>query len=288
MNSSKLIGLSESREDRTKIPKATWLIMETANSFGVKLEDIDPRKVEFEFTPQGVIPYFNERDLLELNTLITRRTRGLETQCHGLATALESQGIKCVDPSDSLVYPSEKLYFQVQRGGKFAPKSAFLNSSEGLEKTLERLDLEIGNFIVKPQRGTRKEGFVDVRTQDDYKKVLGEYSQTPLIVQERIDLEDEFRAIVVGDRCLGLARDDPLSPTNYKEFVRDDDIEKIALEISKLHSHDVLGIDIGVGKDERIVVFEANRNPNFYPFQQVAEGRVNVANEIVAYALKEN
>lgn len=253
------------------------LMIKVLDRKGIESCLINPVSCETILGKDSVKVYYEGSLVSDADVLIVRRTRNAERQVYELAKSMESAGVICVDAADSLVYPTAKLVPQLYRLGnvKF-PRSAFLQrADENSFRIAETIGLKLP-FIVKPQESTKGEGVAliqDLCSMIDYAE---KYPETPIIIQERIDIAREYRVITVGTESLGacLKRSDGIAKNVGQgaefQFLRDETIEALALKAVSYQPGDIFGVDVAQSKDGELYILECNRNPRFPEFRRAS------------------
>ncbi len=220
------------------------------------------------------------------DVLLVKRTRKFERETYELAKAMEYLGVTCVDNANSLAVPTGKIIPHLYRDNNVnCPKSLFLPKIDGSHYDFVKQNGFDEPFIIKPQFGTLSEGFQIINNLEGFLQYSETYPNTPIIIQEKIDISKEYRVIVVGDKSLGAC----LKVTNSDgketyEFQKNaSDVENYSLKATKSLSGEILGVDIAISTNGQFYVFECNRNPNFTPFAE-ASG-IPVADKIIDYCI---
>lgn len=233
------------------------LLLESAQKHGLETRIVDPIKISYEFDGK-VKAYDGSHDISGYDILLVRRTRGAELESYQLARAMEENNAVVVDPAESLIYPTSKLVPQIERLSKgHIPKSIYVQKFSG--QMLEDVILKTLEFpmIIKPQNGTRKQGFSvinNVQEVNDYFSM----QDCAAIFQEYIDIRTSYRVMTIGGKVAGSHY-----MKSTQEYVGESDAVKIAEGIASVSSAMILGIDVVRTKGWKYYVLEANRNPNF-------------------------
>jgi|GEM_PF-794641 RimK family alpha-L-glutamate ligase len=133
-------------------------------------------------------------------------------------------------------------------------------------------------FLVKPSWGSFGNGIQIIDSQsklDEYYKTNRPYN---IIFQQYIPIEWDIRILIIGNKALGaMKRNKPHKDslvTNIsqggigEQFILLPEIEKIALDVSKVLSLEYAGVDILFDSNNKPYIIEVNPNPQFYGFNK--------------------
>ena len=149
-------------------------------------------------------------------------------------------------------------------------------------------------LIAKPENGCQGRDVKMVCNIDELRKYFTEFyslksnETTIVLLQEYVEVKDEYRVILIEGVCLGLCKKIKKSDTIAANaalgsvFVKDDDREILDFTVKHASKKGILGIDIIRDHSGRLYFLESNRSPQWKEFQK-ASG-INVAKAIVEYA----
>lgn len=147
-------------------------------------------------------------------------------------------------------------------------------------------------YVVKSKQGSHGDHVFKIENKGDLEKVFRTYKKSDLLMQEFQTSGFDVRAIVLGDKTLGIMKRIPKDGqflSNYSQGGRvlmyeGEDYEKvsnIALKTAKHFKLDYAGVDLMIGNDGEWKVLEVNRGCQFKGFEK-ATG-TNVARRLLAY-----
>ncbi len=150
----------------------------------------------------------------------------------------------------------------------------------GVEKFKEDIVKKLGfPMIAKAVCSQRNEAIYVLKNARDFARLTGE-SNNEFLFQKYIDIEKEFRLLVMGEKVAVLERKskrnydhfkveytDPNEPSVFLKLNKaSKQMKDLAVKCTKLLSLDVAGIDICVEKETgKNYVFEVNRGPGIVP-----------------------
>ena len=260
---------------------------------------IEPRKVVHIFDPHHHTPQvkYGERDISLLNTCIFRSISGAEESISLLARNLQYCGCDILDPPERFSgAPSGKL-FDALKGfrRKIMPETYFAFNQDSAINIIE--DIKSKNIfpvVLKPGKGSRGENVVlaksSVEALDYILRFYHDRNKTSssVIIQKYIEIEEEFRGIVLGGRCLGLAKKIPSdgriarNAAQGGKFTGASDREISMFVEENASNKGLVGVDVARDKHGRIHYIESNRSPQWKNFEE-ATG-INIARILIEYA----
>jgi RimK family alpha-L-glutamate ligase len=234
----------------------------------------------------------------ELNALIMRPIgRGSLEEIifrMDLLHRLERLGMAIVNPPVAVERAVDKFYTValLEEHGVPVPRTVATESHEEALRAFSELG---GDVVVKPIFGSRGIGSTRVSDAEVATRVFRalSFSHMVLYVQEFVQHGvSDIRAFVVGERVVAAMRRVAEGwKTNVSLGARpvalklDDDLERLAVQASKVIGCKVAGVDI-LESQRGPVVVELNSQPGWRGLQSVT--RVNIADEILSYVLSES
>lgn len=276
--------------ENKQIQEADNLIIKALNKRGIENHLVNPTSYETILNANSVEIYSNNELISDADILLVKRTRNAEQVIYELAKAMETTGVISIDNADSLIYPPAKLIPHLYRVGNIKfPKSGFLQKADKKAfKFAQQMGLKTP-FIVKPQYGTKGQGVELINNLESMINYAQKYPETPIIIQEKIDIYKEYRVMIVGDKSLGacLKKSNNLVKNAAQgaefHYLRDKTIEDFAKKATINQPGDIFGVDIAQSKDNQLYVIESNRNPNFIAFREASN--IQVEEKIIDYAI---
>lgn len=278
------IGIIDATKEETHGRRRT---REALESRGVHVVVIDPCDVTFEFSSTRGIAWLGDVQLDQvLDACLIRRTRGAVAQVVELVHFLSHQGIPCVDPPEAFVSPLSKTGTMMNAAGSIQiPHTLIVNNLDSLHAA----DWNTFPCIVKPLEGMGGVGVqLAQNTEEMREQVTGLLAQDwRVMVQEHIDIQDEYRVVVIGDKAIASFRKLALPGSVTRnvtqgasfEQVHRPDLETAAIEATRRNHCKICGVDI-VEAATGIYLLEANRCP---AFEEAERCGVDVADAIADY-----
>jgi len=271
------------------------LIMEELEERDVGSVFIDPSEVSYMLKDSELSIRYRGELLNDLDLLFVRRTRFDLEASRDLVAAADSEGMRTVERKEVFFNPLSKFYSLLNFVGEEVegvsiPATAVLRGEEEVEPVAGAVGYPL---IVKPVGGREGEGVNRVEEREELEAALEE-AEFPVLLQEYLDIEEEYRVLVVGGKALGTALkeagDGEAAARNYAqgaEFtaVERPEIEDAAVEIARLMGIEVAGVDI-VETADGYYELECNRCPQFEGFMD-AHPEVDVPGRIAGYLLEE-
>ncbi len=252
---------------------------------------IDPADVSYLLTGGELTVRYRGQSLNDLDLLYMRRTRFDVEASRDLVAAVDTLGIPTVEKKAVFFNPLSKFYSLLSFVG------ATVDDVEIPATAVVREEGEAGPIagaisyplIVKPVSGREGEGVTRIDEREELEAALDE-AEFPVLLQEYIEIEDEYRVLVVGDEPLGTAvkkAEEGAETRNYAqgaEFAAVDApaVERAAVAIADLMEIEVAGVDIVEAADGTLYEIECNRCPQFEGFAE-AHPDVDVPGRIVDY-----
>jgi glutathione synthase/RimK-type ligase-like ATP-grasp enzyme len=264
-----------------------------------KVYVIDPRKILYFFEREErkpIIIYQNE-NISSLSTLIVRGTARCETAVSILVNALDACGCDIIDPLDrfSGVSASKLLTTLKRHQENVGTSSYYAFSKEEATLLVKQLDKKnMFPLISKPIHGRKGINIKKLETEQDALNHINEfyrsklYSDKPLFLQEFIEFVKEYRAFIIGGKCIGLAEKIPQYGSYIRNaaqggFFKEAKDKEVAYFVEKnVNNEGILGVDVAADSHGIIHIIEANRAPLWREFEQ-ATG-INVAERIIDHA----
>ncbi len=251
---------------------------------------IDPKRVRI-YSQQRQIHvdylYTREGDYVslfkDLDAIIIRKTRGFVEGIKSIVNTLNTlcPNMKFFDPPEVYQNPLSKFdsFLKRQIAGIPQPQTIFIFATDDLK----RLDLPKGlkfPVIVKPLKGHLgkcvKKCYTEQEAVDFIKNKLGNCDEEiiggGIIIQQYIEVEKEFRIIVINGRSIGcrlkLSEDEIKNAYRGAEYVKveDKEAEKLAEKAAQVQNIFFAGVDIVRDKYGNYYLLECNRSPGFLAF----------------------
>jgi len=262
---------------------------------------IDPSKVLHGFEKDEKKPRieYQSGDISVLNSIIFRSIAGYEGPISLLARNLHYCGCDIIDPLERFSgAPSGKL-FDSMKGfvRNILPSSYIVFDYESAVESLNHMQANnMLPLIIKPAKGKRGENVFLAYTADEaleyFKKNYknGNHLTTGLIIQQFIEISDEYRGIVLGGKCLGIVRKIAAEGKIVRnaaqggKFVLADDPDIVHFIEKCASKKGLVGLDVARDINGRMYYIESNRSPQWNHFEEVTG--INVARALVEFAFQ--
>jgi len=235
----------------------------------------------FEIRTGAVKILINGKDDIANFDLVFVRRSGKYTRFMGAITRyLDFKKVDFIDPAFreiglSLDKASTSLRLAIDN---ISTPDTYFCFRNGLEKFKTTIIKELGfPIIAKAIRSQRNEAIYIIREFTDFDKLLIENPKTDFIFQEYIEIDREYRLLVLDGRVPFLEKKSKqnfknfkvkfINPEEHSIFVNNDaesssEIIDIAVESAKNLSLDIAGVDVCIEKETgKNYVFEVNRGP---------------------------
>ena len=259
---------------------------------------IDPSKVLHFFNHHEKKPSitYNGTDLTDINTLIIRSISGVEEPISLLARNLAYCGCDILDPIERFSgAPSGKLFDSMKGfARKILPSSYIVFDLKSADEAIH--DISEHNMfpvIIKPAKGKRGENVMLAKNNKEAKSCIHDFynkadSLPGLIIQQYIRIEEEFRGIVLGGKCLGIVKKIGVegkiarNAAQGGKFMVACDTEIIEFIEKYASRKGLVGLDVARDVAGNIYYIESNRSPQWKNFEETTG--INVAKALIAYA----
>ena len=270
-------------------------LLTKSEAYFEKVHFVNPNQINVVVRPSmhSIELYHQKTNISTANALIVRNTQGCEESTRLLAQSLYNRGCELLDPIER---------FNGSTAGKASMSiKGFKDHSlpdTYISYTLENALYTLNNLVSphqfplvgKPTVGcqgkdveflpnkTQAIGYAEDFFSSNAPKVRG------IIFQKYIEIETEYRAVLLDGELLGMAQKHSHSNGFGRNAARgsvftaghDDHVE----EFAKKHSEQrgLLGIDVALDRNHAIYIIEANRSPQWKAFEQATN--IDVADRI--------
>ncbi len=259
---------------------------------------IDPIHVVYDYSKRAKIPgiTYNGIQLNNLSTLIVRSTTGCEKPVCLLARTLHYCGCDLVDPV--------KRFNGLSAGKMFDPLKAFTKSimpetsivfNETTAKNLvEKINRDNGFPVVaKPEQGSKGEKVCLLKNKTEAYKYIDDYfiskfSDSALFFQEYINVKDEFRAVIIGGKLIGIVKKMNIKGKISRNaaqggvFIKIKDNDAVRFILKNVSPRGIIGVDAVRDNQGKLFILESNRSPQWKSFEKATN--INVAEKIIEFA----
>lgn len=270
-----------------------WIMEEIAER-GHDAVFVNPSDVSYVFTDGELDIRYDGESLNDLDVLFVRRTRFDLEASRDLVAAMNTLDIRTIERKDVFYNPLSKFisllnFVGEDIGSVNIPATGIAKNREDAENAAERIGYPL---ITKPIAGREGEGVEKIDDANDLATFLDD-TEYPVLLQQFLEVEEEYRILVVGDEALGAVTKDPIDGDedavvrNFAqgaEFNPADvpDLFEPAVQIAQAMHIELAGVDIVKTKSGDYYEIECNRCPQFKGFTQ-AHPDVDVAAGIVDY-----
>jgi len=156
-------------------------------------------------------------------------------------------------------------------------------------------DVRIESFpvIVKKRISSRGRGVYVIRNARQMRRYLLEHNISEFIIEDRIDIQRDIRALVLDHRVIGSVERRVRLKDNHGYagigvkvtvgYVIPRDIERRIIEISKRMRSDFCGIDFVEDMDGKIWLLECNVSPQFMALQKTL--KIDVSGMLIDFII---
>lgn len=255
---------------------------------------IDPSDVSYVLSGGDLDIRYDGESLNDLDVVFVRRTRFDLEASRDLVAALDTLGIRTIEEKDVFYNPLSKFisllsFFDTDIDTVDIPATGIAKSGEDAAQIADRIGYPL---ITKPIAGREGEGVEKIDDAAELDTVLNGL-EFPVLLQEFLDVEEEYRILVVGNEALGAVTKEPIDGDDdsvARNFAQGaefnaadvDHLFEPAAQIAEAMSIELAGVDIVKTTDGDYYEIECNRCPQFKGFTQAHED-VDVAAHIVDY-----
>jgi glutathione synthase/RimK-type ligase-like ATP-grasp enzyme len=263
---------------------------------------INPAKLYFIFGGhQGIPVVMTENvDLSKLSTLIIRKTNGFEEPISLLAKTLYHLGCDLLDPLERFSgSPAGKLMESLKGYVTNTSPDTYIafNRNDALRLVSKLSSESRFPMIGKPNRGSRGENVCLLRNFAEAVLYIDrffsheKYSHSALLLQSYIEVEKEYRIMVLDGQCLGMveksAKEGQIARNAALggQFTAAHDKEVIEFTLQNTSRKGILGADVIRDISGKLYLLEANRAPQWFSFERTTG--INVASCIIERTWKQ-
>jgi glutathione synthase/RimK-type ligase-like ATP-grasp enzyme len=260
---------------------------------------INPAKLYFAFDHHRKFPVVMTENvnLSKLSTLIVRKTTGFEEPISLLAKALCHNGCDLLDPIERFSgSPAGKLMASLKGHVHGISPDTFIafNRNDAFRLVSKLNSDNCFPLIGKPNRGSRGENVSLLRNITEAIVYIRSffshefYSKSALLLQRFIEVEKEFRLMMLDGKFLGMvekvAKEGQIARNASLggQFLIAHDLEVIEFTLRNTSRKGILGADVIRDASGKLYLLEANRAPQWQSFEK-ATG-INVASHIIHHA----
>ncbi len=259
---------------------------------------IDPVHVVYDYSKRTKLPgiTYNGTQLNNLSTLIVRSTTGCEKPVYLLARTLYYCGCDLIDPV--------KRFNGLSAGKMFDPLKAFTKSimpetsiafNETTAKQLVKKINRNNGFpvVAKPEKGSKGEKVCLLKNKTEAYKYIDDYfrskfSDSALFFQEYINVKDEFRAVIIGGKLIGIVKKMDIkgkisrNAAQGSVFIKTKDNDAVRFILKNVSPRGIIGVDAVRDNQGKLFILESNRSPQWKSFEKATN--INVAEKIIEFA----
>lgn len=235
----------------------------------------------------------------EIDALYVKRTRGAINQILDILMVVNRfySNIVIQDPFDSFLRPTSKVTSLIGRYGIFNQAETIVIFNKDFNPNDFPLEYPL---VIKPSAGLQGIGVKLCRTKAELEQYIssvriigGSQHGYGFLIQEKINVKEEYRVIVIGNKSLGLVKkvqSENKFAKNYHqgaEFIQVEDkkAEEIGLLASNVAKQSFSGADVIITEEGEYYILECNRNPNYTGFQLATQ--INVSKLICEHIIAE-
>ncbi len=269
-------------------------IMDEITERGHDAVFIDPSDVSYVLSDGDLDIRYSGNSLNDLDVVFVRRTRFDLEASRDLVAALDTIGVRTIERKDVFYNPLSKFisllsFVDTEIDAIAIPSTGIAKCREDAGQIADRIGYPL---ITKPIAGREGEGVQRIDDAAELDTVLAD-AAFPMLLQEFLDVEEEYRILVVGDTALGAVTKEPIEGDDdsvARNFAQGaefnpadvDHLFEPAVQIAQAMNIELAGVDIVKTTDGDYYEIECNRCPQFKGFTQAHED-VDVPAHIVDY-----
>ena len=260
---------------------------------GHDIYHVHPNEVNIILNKDNASIFYDGIDISKMDIVISRNSKGVVEKVDQIIKILKSKGAVVFGHEEETPFSYRKFgnHFKLLN---YFPKTIYFskNNKEGALKLLKEANIE-APFILKPEDGSRGVGIALIKNREDFEKYFNNeeiHNFSDFIIQEYLDVLNEYRVFVLGKESLGVCEKigNGLVAKNFAQggkfiYLRDKEIESLAEELSKKLNHHTLGFDVIRTKNGELKILEVNSWANFTGFADASN--INMAEKIFNYYL---
>lgn len=274
--------------------KEEELILESLRSRGAETFFVDPATVSSLFIDGRLELRHGEQPLNDVDILFMRRTRFDLEASRDLVAAADRLGIRTVERKAVFYNPLSKFYSLLSFVGQDLnigiPDTGLVRTRSQLATTAERIGHPV---VVKPVEGREGEGVQKISDGEELQESVDDIG-LPAIVQRYLDVDEEYRVLVVGNTALGAVRKEPEEDSLTRNYAAGaafepadiGRVENDAVAIARKLGIEVAGVDLVRTVSGEYFEIECNRCPQFTGFME-ARPETDVPGRIADYLITE-
>ncbi len=269
-------------------------IMDELKERGHDAVFISPSDVSYVLSDGDLDIRYEDGSLNDLDVVFIRRTRFDLEASRDLVAAMDTLGVRTIEEKDVFYNPLSKFisllsFVDTSIDTVDIPATGIVKSRENAETIADRIGYPL---ITKPIAGREGEGVEKLDDSSDLDDAL-DAAEFPMLLQEFLDVEEEYRILVVGDEALGAVTKDPIDGDDdsvVRNFAQGaefnaadvDHLFEPAAQIAQVMGIELAGVDIVKTAGGDYYEIECNRCPQFKGFTQAHED-IDVTAHIVDY-----
>ncbi len=270
-----------------------WIMDELADR-GITAEFIDPSDVSYLVKDGDLSIRYAGEPLHDIDLLYMRRTRFDVEASRDLVAAMDARGVRTVERKGVFFNPLSKFYSLLSFVGADIdtvdiPSTAVIRQAGEAAPIAGAIGYPL---IVKPLAGREGEGVQKIDDRESLAEAVAS-QEFPVLIQEYLDIETEYRVLVVGGEALGTVakRGGEGVTRNFAQGAEFEPVDRPVLEdaavdIASRMGIEVAGVDIVETADGGYHEIECNRCPQFKGFA-AAHPDIDVPARIVDYLVEQ-
>ncbi|HOI59804.1 MAG TPA: hypothetical protein PKU93_00605 [Candidatus Pacearchaeota archaeon] len=254
----------------------------------------DPGEINIILKNESVNVFFNDIDISDVDIVISRNSRGVVEKVDQITKILKLKGAVVFGHEEETPFSYRKFgnHFKLL---KHFPKTIYFtkNNKDEALKLIEKAEISMP-FILKPEGSSRGVGVILVKDKKDYDAYFNSEQVKifqDFIIQEYLDIKNEYRVFVLGKKSLGVCekKGEGLIAKNLAQgseffYLRDENLESLAETLALELNHHTLGFDIVKTKNDELKLLEVNSWANFEGFGRASN--INMPEKIFNYYLE--
>lgn len=289
----KVLVLTKYKYNKPEKKTSTTILCDHIKGRGHKIYYANPNEINIILNRDDVSVFYGDIDITDVDIVISRNTKGVVEKVDQVIKILKSKGAVVFGHEERTPFSYRKFDNHL-KFLEFFPKTFYFtkNTKEIALNFLDKAKISLP-FILKPEGSSKGIGVALIKNEEDFisyfdNEEVQNYSD--FIMQEYLDVLNEYRVFVLGKKSLGACEKigENLIAKNFAQggsfvYVKDEEIESLAERLSLEIEHHILGFDIIRTKNGDLKLLEINAWPAFMGFEKAS--KINMAEKIFNYYL---
>ena len=289
----KVLFLTKYKYDGSEKITSSTILCEHIEKRGHKIYYADPSEINIILNKDNVSVFYGDIDVSDVDIVVSRNTKGVVEKVDQVIKILKAKGAVVFGHEEKVPFSYRKFDNHLKFIDYF-PKTFYFTrktKSKALD-FLKKVEIDFP-FILKPEGSSKGKGVALIKNEKDFNSYFENEEVlefVDFIMQEYLDILNEYRVFVLGNKSLGACekKGDNLIAKNFAQggffvYLRDKELESFAEKLSLELEHHVLGFDIVRTRSGELKLLEINAWPAFIGFEEASH--INMAEKIFDYYL---